>query len=581
MTKKLKPRINLHNAIKRNHINEISNILKNIGFRKIPDIDGKTFSYDSRTTEIDDIFCYENIILIIEYTVGDTKDHLLKKKIFYDKVMQDKRSFLEFLINEPKLKSFGEFYNEIKQKYSLNELQLCIIYCSKQNVSPEHKELNKNIIFFDYHIVKYFLGVTRVIKKSSKYEFFEFLNIPFRKVGSNIKNSSTETSEKFSGYILPEEKSSFREGYKIVSFYIDAESLLRRAFVLRQNGWRKVDSANHYQRMFAPKKLTNMRKYLVEKDRVFINNIITSIATDKIKFYDSQKNELELLDNGQFKDSTSSDVTPISIEINDECNIIGIIDGQHRIFAYHEGDDAYETRISELRKVQNLLVTGILFPNNESEEKRLIFEANLFMEINSNQANPNPQIKQEIESMIKPFSSIAIAKKILHGLNKSGPLENLIEENWYDRSKIKTASIVSYGLKPLIKLDDTRSKDSVYSIWTNTNKSKLRDNTDYDLLKEYIDFSVEQIRDILLAFKLILPQEKWTTYSSSNPDGILTVTFINSILNTLRLLIQYNKVSTTKNYTTKLKGFESFDFKKFRSSNYRNMGEEIYNTYFK
>ena len=49
-----------------------------------------------------------------------------------------------------------------------------------------------------------------------------------------------------------------------------------------------------------------------------------------------------------------------------------------RTYAYHEGDDIYEPHIAKLRKIQNLLVTGILFPQKESKESRLKFEANLF-----------------------------------------------------------------------------------------------------------------------------------------------------------------------------------------------------------
>ena len=95
---------------------------------------------------------------------------------------------------------------------------------------------------------------------------------------------------------------------------------------MRQNGWKKSENVGHYQRMLLSKKITAMRKYLVEKNRVFINNIITSDSISKIKLYDNQKNELKLQANGQFKGSHSSDVTPAFIEINNESNIIGIID---------------------------------------------------------------------------------------------------------------------------------------------------------------------------------------------------------------------------------------------------------------
>lgn len=581
--KRLSPQEKASRKEKRDQRNEISTILKNIGFQRLSYIDGKHFEYDNRKTEMDDIFISENIILVVEYTIGDPKDHLFAKKIFYDKVNLDKRNFINFLLREEKLKSFKKYYEDyIEGIYSKNELRLQILYCSKKTISDEHKNVVENVIFFDYHIVQYFKSLTKVIKRSSKYEFLEFIKTPIEDYGSNIKNSSLGSSSKFSGQILPEEKSSFDEGYKIVSFYIDAESLLKRSYVLRQSGWRDIENVGHYQRMLERKKISSMRRYLTEKNRVFINNIISTISIDKIKLYDKEGNLLVLDDKGQFKGKNTTEVTPTQIEINDECDIIGLIDGQHRTYAYHEGDDQFEPTIARLRKIQNLLVTGILFPKKVKKQARLKFEANLFLEINSNQTNVRSQLKQEIELMISPFSSVAIGKRILSGLDNSGPLGNLFEQYWYEKSKIKTASIVSFGLRPLIKIDDVKANDSIFVIWDNPDKQKLKqkDNKEFELLDKYIDFSVEKIRDLLIALKMNLTSEQWKTYSPSNSKALLTVTFINGILNVLRLLIENNKVSTVRNYKLKLKKIDKFDFKQFKSSQYRKMGEAIYIKYF-
>lgn len=569
---------------KRQQKSEITTTLKNVGFSKLQYIDGKEIVFDGRTSEMDDIFVYENIILIVEYTVGSPGSHLKNKKIFYDKVNSNKRKFIDFLLTEEKLKSFKNYYEtNIEGKYSKNELKIKILYCSKQSIDTEHRNLVDDVIFFDYHIVKYFLSLTKVIKRTAKYEFFDFLKIPFNTVGDNIKSSSSEASlDPFVAHIVPEEKSSFKEGYKIVSFYMDAEALLKRAYVLRQNGWQNLENIGHYQRMFVSPKMGSLRRYLATKNRVFINNVISSIKTDKIELFDNHGKRLDLDDDGQFIGEDSTKITPATIKIKDERNIIGIIDGQHRTFAYHEGDDQYENKIANLRKRQNLLVTGILFPKSESDQKRLKFEADLFLEINSNQSNAASQLKQEIELIINPFSNIAIAKRILQGLNKSGPLSDLIEVYWYEKGKIKTASIVSYGLRPLIKIDDTRAKDSIFVIWKNSEKDKLKGKgeKDYQLLDDYVDFSVEKIRDLLIAFKSNLTLDQWKTFSPSNSKSVLTVTFVNGILNVLRLLIQNGKVTSAEKYKDKLKGLDIFNFKKYKSSQYRKMGEDIYTKYF-
>jgi hypothetical protein len=327
-----------------------------------------------------------------------------------------------------------------------------------------------------------------------------------------------------------------------------------------------------------------MRKYLTEKKRVFINNIISTISEDEIKLFDRNEKQIVINEKGEFEGENScTNVTPALIEINDECNIIGLIDGQHRTYAYHEGDDLYEPQIAKFRKIQNLLVTGILFPQKESRETRLKFEANLFLEINSNQTNVRSQLKQEIELMITPFSSVAISKRILKGLNSSGPLGDLIEQYSFEKGKIKTASIVSFGLRPLIKIDDVKSKDSLFNLWQNSNKARLKklDSEEFQLLNEYIIFCIEKIRDIFIALKSNLDSEKWRTYSPKTSNGVLTVTFINGILNVLRLLIENNEVSDVENYKDKLKDINNFKFKEYKSSQYRKMGEDIYKKYYK
>ena len=68
---------------KRCHQNDIRKILSNLGYYRIPGIAGVHFTYDNRTTEIDDLFVCENVLLLVEYTTEQKPgDHLLKKSIF-------------------------------------------------------------------------------------------------------------------------------------------------------------------------------------------------------------------------------------------------------------------------------------------------------------------------------------------------------------------------------------------------------------------------------------------------------------------------------------------------------------------
>ena len=54
-----------------------------------------------------------------------------------------------------------------------------------------------------------------------------------------------------------------------------------------------------------------MRKYLTENSRVFINNIISTIAENQIKLFDRKGNPIIINDKGEFEgDNASTNVTP-------------------------------------------------------------------------------------------------------------------------------------------------------------------------------------------------------------------------------------------------------------------------------
>lgn len=230
------------------------------------------------------------------------------------------------------------------------------------------------------------------------------------------------------------------------------------------------------------------------------------------------------------------------------------------------------------------MVTGIIFPKKEKREARLKFEANLFLEINSNQTNVRSQLKQEIELMVNPFSAISIGKRILLKLNENGPFEKLIEQYSFEKRKLKTSSIVDYGLKPLIKLDKT-AKDSLFFVWENTDKNKLmiKDTDEYELLEEYVKFSTDKIRNLFISIKSNLNSDQWNFYSYSTQNGVLNVTFFNGIINLLRLLTENNMLSDFTGYNKILKDkeFHNFKFKNYKSSQYRKLGQDIFDQYFK
>ncbi|MBR4811022.1 MAG: hypothetical protein IK039_04595 [Bacteroidaceae bacterium] len=579
---KKKKQLSEDEIIKRSQKKDISTALANMGFKRLSGIADRNFTYKERQTDIDDFYVYENIVLLIEYTTAsDVSKHLVPKSVFYDLVDRSHADFVSYMLSNPLFVSFKDYYEQ--GGYTKNQIRIRILYCSLQPVDKKHKKLfenNQTLLFYDYEIAYYFKQLASVIKHSAKYEFFMFLNINHSDIGPIDVSSSSV----FQGDILPVEKSSFKSGYNVVSFYIDAESLMRRAYVLRQESWRYSNAGGLYQRMIIGKKINSMRKYLSSEGRVFINNIIATISKGSAKLLDDNGNVIEIDNQGQFvgNESGYDKIKPTRVQIEDKPNVIGIIDGQHRVYAYHEGTDLYEDNIKIIRKKQHLLVTAVLFPESESVFERQKFEATLFKEINNTQSNISSALKQQIELMISPFSSTAISKCILNSLNDNGPLHNHIELHSYDKGKIKTASIVSFGLQPLVKFDDSSESDSFFKIWKNDRKNALKevDCNDLVLRNEYIEFCSNELIQLFIALEKIVPNGTWHSYNPSTKEGYLSVTFINGFLNLMRCIIKNQKCTLTSDeYYEKMKNLDFEKLKQYKSSQYNKMGHYVYEEY--
>jgi len=564
----------------------ISTTLTNMGFTHILGVDGKNFEFKGRTTEMDDMFVYKNLIVLVEYTIDSNPGtHLLKKNYFYERVNENNAEFIKHLLNEDRFSNFKKYYDDkIEPEYSVEEIIVKILYCSHVDLNEEHRllinpnEPNENVVIYDKNILRYFSLTAKGIKRSAIYEFFEYMSIPLDKV--NLERKGGETT--YDGYLLPETRSKFNAGYKVLTFYIDAETLLQRSNVFRQNSWRDPSDGASYQRIINASKVGKMREYLYNEKRVFVNNIIGSVSIDDLSL-SSNGTMLDFDDNGNVKNMSITDVIPVKIKIKDKCNIIRLIDGQHRTYSYYEGDDKYENIISVQRKKQNLLLTIIVFPRSITDTARVQFEAQLFQEINTKQTNVHSSLTQEIACLLNPFSTTAIAKKVLHNLaRKNMTLFDRVMLNTLDsdNSLLKTASIVSYGLSPLIKVDESKS-DSIFCVWKNDNKTLLKEEKDYDLLEQYIDFCVSTIDELFSAVKMNLHKLSWTVYSSKNPSGFLSVTTVNGLLNLLRVLIENNQVLGRDYYKEHLLDIERHDIRKYKSSQYRSMGIDLYDSYFK
>lgn len=519
----------------------------------------------SRTTELDGVYVYENVLVIVEDTCTVSPgQHLAKKQIIFDLALKNKLEFVDCL--KQNLPDFERYY--LSNKYDVSDYELRVVYFSMHSVDSEYVEsaTRIGIQVVERALANYFHALVRNISVSARYELLKYLKVDYKDVGTaKLSGGNSGALSSYKGFLLPEANSSYPDGFKVVSFYADPESLLKKSFVLRKNGWVEPDLS--YQRILDMPKIRSMRQYLSENKRVYLGNIIATLPSTT-KIHDiGTADQLPL--SGQLS------VKPVIISLPDEYNVVGLIDGQHRVYSYHEGQDSFDAQIERLRIKQNLLVTGIIYPESVTEEERILFEAKLFLEINSRQTKVKSALTQEIELIVNPFSGTAVAKAILMKLARKGALKDKLEEHVFDdQKKLKISSIVSYGLKPLVKWEGS---DSLFSVWSETDKKEdilAKNNKHY--LNSYIEYCATEINDLLNAVKASY-SEAWQIGHESK---LLTPTSINGLIKCLRLILENSQDRGLENYKQRLKYIRNFDFTSYKSSHWNQLGTDLYGRFF-
>ncbi len=417
----------------------------------------------------------------------------------------------------------------------------------------------------DYSVVRYFRLLTKTVRQSARHELLAFLNVDYKEFADRALNANASSRDPFHGSVLPEDHSKFPPGYKVVSFYIQPAALLSRAYVLRRDGWR--DRSGLYQRMILRTKLDSIRKYLVEHKRVFVNNIIVTLPAGT-KILDQSENTLDT--------AKLTATQPATISIPNDFNSVGLIDGQHRVFSYYEGGTNEEV-IGALRAQQNLLVTGIIYPSHATDEEKTRFEASLFLEINSTQANAKSELKQAINQLIRPFLADSIARDVLDRLNDgSGALSGKFSQSYFDAGGIRTTSVVSYGLRPLIR---PSAPGPLFTRWTDKDRDLFVASEDDPARRRYVEYCATQIGIFFAAARSRLPAERWTT-SRAVTDRLLTPTVVNGLIGAMRQALDGGVEMTFDNLHTKLAALSDFPFEKYRSSQYTVMSTDLFKRFF-
>lgn len=481
-------------------------------------------------------------------------DHIKNKAHVYNLVNTDRPAFIAFLQT-----TFPGVASAIPLGYHPSQYRLVILYCSQAELKPEYKNLAPEVKYLWYGSIRYFRSITNTVRLSARHEVSEFLGIPYTEVGNGGVLPSGSEAALFSGSLLPEAHSSFPLGYKVVSFYVNPGALLQRAYVLRKDGWQ--DETGLYQRMIDRDKVESIRKYLRTEHRTFVNNVIITLPDDT-KLIDDTGNTID--------PSKITKTEPVKIQLPLTANCVGIVDGQHRIFSYYE-DVHDDQQIATFRLRQNMLATGILYPAGLSLADRSSFEAGLFLEINSTQNSAKSDLKQAIAVITAPFSPDSIGKRVVGRLSSDGLLAGMLERHFFDKGVLKTTSIISFGVRALVRVD---GEASLIKVWSHNDKSKVVEGKSVDALLAYVVFCSTSINTFLGAARARMGPAAWAVKATGN-QGVLSVTSVNGLLILMRKIVLRDGLLDFDGFKERLACLRTFNFAYYKSSQYNRMADDM------
>lgn len=537
----------------------IRTMFTNAGFVYLP-TNGIERTFGNKVGELDQVFVFENIVLVCEDTVEKSpRDHLKNKKILADEIAANTADLIAWLTTD-----FGDRLG-VFDDYDVSRYKVFFLYFSKNEIELDEADVDlfKPVTVVAPATLSYFVKMTQNIKRSARTDIFRFLGISSADLG--LPNAADGAKKIPTSIIYPVDNTGFRNGVRVVSFMMSADMLLRNSYVLRKDNWQ--DTIELYQRLIERDRILKIRKFLTERKSTFINNIIVSLPS-AVEFRNDKGHVVQLNDVSNFDGHT--------MLIPDEMNSICVIDGQHRIFAHYEGLDQLEPQVAKLRKKFHLLVTGLIFPDDMTDLERRKFESELFLDINSN-AKPVPQdVLLFIETLKDPFSDLGVARQVLTKLNDRAPFRNLFQMSLMDDGKIKIASIIKFALRYLVDIVD--APDRLFHYWgTEEDREELLKQKGKKASRAQLEQFVDFAAGVLSTYFSAVKATNSTAWDEAETK-IRSTTAINGYVIALRRSLEGHGVLDFAGYK-KLLGSVDVNFSKsdfpYASSQYAKFSRQI------
>ena len=539
---------------------KIRKVFCDMGFSHIA-TQGRVFQLGNRSIEIDAAYVKDNIILLCEDTIGKNTNansaHVLKKQEAAAKIKDDQRGFLAW---------FGaQFPLAAKQieEFGVSRIKIFSLYFSKYhgNWTSEDEARFSCLRLVPLRVLEYFYWMVQCIKRSAIYELYRYLGLKMKDVG--MVSNRSEDSVFDAPIVYPTQFIGGDERVRVVSFMISAEDLLKISYVMRRDCWENPDAV--YQRLIEKNKIKKIREFLYTNQTTFYNNIIAVLP-------DSVKIDAPELGSQSIFSVTDETQKWTKLLLPRDFNTVGIIDGQHRVYAYHEGG-RYEDKVSKLRSKLHLLVTGIVFPSTMSEQEKRKVQSKIFVDINGNAKPVDAGLLLHIGKMQVPLADTSIAQDVIDSLNRNGLFEDKFQESRLSSGKIRTASIVKFALRYLVALKPVEGKGSFIRYWQG-DITALK-NEDMDAKKSYVAYCSKSLNDYFLSVKKIFDRDwKWEGGDTLLPSVVV----INGFLLALSKVLLKEGPKTTEYYLERFKKLK-VDFSKtkfkYRSSQYHKFAYQI------
>lgn len=543
---------------------KIRNIFTGAGFTYIPTNDHEMI-IGYRTVEVDALYIYKNIWIICEDTIKTTniRDHIRTKNEAFGQISQNIECFRNCL---------AELFPDkalLLQEYGSDRIRIFGLYIPQEqlDLSDGDCKMFSNLIFVQPHTLNYFQWIVQCIKHSARNEIFRFLNISYNDIGN--PSSASNSAQIMAPIIYPNEFTGLTNRVRVVSFMMSAEDMLNMGYVLRKDNW--DDSIWLYQRLIDKNKIKSIRSFLESKGETFYNNVIVALPDD-VAFKD-----------GAHHYKSIDEINPLEsncqLILQREMNSICIIDGQHRVYAHYESgsNSKQERRIASLRNQLHLLVTGLIFPKNMTNEERIRLQSSIFLDINTT-AKPVPQnVLLHIKRIKNPIDDESIAQFVIENLNSEGIFKNMFQLSSLESGRIKTASIVRFALRYLVTITPSDDRHSLFQYWDG-DKESLK-SLDESALKSYVQFCATVLRSYFGALKKYM-KDSW----NDNESKLLSVISINGFIIALTRQLRVNGVKDFAFYDNVFSSW-SCDFSSdkfpYTSSQYRKFSTVILREAFK